>query len=193
MEQWERERESAQTLERIDQAFISNEWESLFPTHELQALPSLFSDHTPLLLHTSMIDERRRRFHFLPFWPRCEGFMEVVQDAWHCPIRGVTPFQKLDWLFRNTAWFLKSWSDHRVSNLKLQLEIAKEVVLRLEITRDSRAPAPHEESLWQLVKLRSFGLSSLLHTVTHQESHVLWLHEGDTPTKKIHMYVSVRQ
>jgi hypothetical protein len=84
------------TLERIDRAFISNEWESLFLTHELQALPSLCSDHAPLLLQTNVLVKRRKRFFFLPFWPRCEGFLEVVQAAWHCLIRDATPFQRLD-------------------------------------------------------------------------------------------------
>jgi hypothetical protein len=99
---WSNEKEHP-TLERIDRVFISNEWESLFPTHALQALSSLCSNHTSLLLNTSVSTDRHRRFHFLPFWPCCDGFLEVVQAAWHCLIRGATPFQKLDWFFRNTA------------------------------------------------------------------------------------------
>jgi hypothetical protein len=92
---WSNEREHP-TLERIDRAFISNEWESLFPTHAMQALPSLCSDHAPLLLYTSVSSERHKRFHFLSFWPRCDGFLETVQAVWHCPIRGASLFQKVD-------------------------------------------------------------------------------------------------
>jgi hypothetical protein len=40
------------TLERIDRAFMTSEWEDLFPTCNLQVLSSSFSDHAPLLLRT---------------------------------------------------------------------------------------------------------------------------------------------
>jgi hypothetical protein len=72
----------------------------------------------------------------------------------------------------------------------LQLQIAKEVLLRLESARDHRSLAPHELALWQLAKHRSLVLSSLLCTVTHQESRVLCLHEGYAPTKNFHVYAN---
>jgi hypothetical protein len=43
----------------------------------------------------------------------------------------------------------------------MQLEIAKEVVFRLELARDNRLLAPFEEELRQRFKLRSLTLSSL--------------------------------
>jgi hypothetical protein len=43
---------------------------------------------------------------------------------------------------------LKSWSDRTISNVRLQLEIVKEVLHQLEAARDRRALDPHEESLW---------------------------------------------
>jgi hypothetical protein len=55
--------------------------------------------------------------------------MQVVEQAWNYPLRDANPFRRLDWLFRNTVRFLKSWSDHFVGNVRLQLEVAKEVVL----------------------------------------------------------------
>jgi hypothetical protein len=73
--------------------------------------------------------------------------LEVVKAAWHCPIREANPLQKLDWLFRNTARFLNSWNDRHVGNIKHQLEIAKEVVLRLEMEGGCRPLASHEEAL----------------------------------------------
>jgi hypothetical protein len=124
------------TSEGIDRAFVSNEWEELFPNNDLQALSSLCFDHTPLLLCTNNTFKARKRFHFRRFWPKMPGFLETVQRAWHCPLQNVDPFQRLDWLFCNMACFLKSWSDHCVGNTRTQLEVAKEVVLRLEMARD---------------------------------------------------------
>jgi hypothetical protein len=65
----------------------------------------------------------------------------------------------------------------------MQLELAKEVVLRLEIARDRRVLSGLEESLRQELKLKSLGLASLRHTITQQESHLLRLKEGDAPTQ----------
>jgi hypothetical protein len=39
-------------------------------------------------------------------------------------------------LLRNTVRSLKSWNDYFVDNVRLQLEITKELVSRLEVTRD---------------------------------------------------------
>jgi exonuclease III len=50
---WSNER-SHPTLERIDRAFMTSEWEDLFPTCDLQTLSSSCSDHAPLLLHTAV-------------------------------------------------------------------------------------------------------------------------------------------
>jgi hypothetical protein len=37
----------------------------------------------------------KRRFLFGSFWLKCTGFLEVVQRAWHCPLRNASPFERL--------------------------------------------------------------------------------------------------
>jgi hypothetical protein len=43
--------------------------------------------------------------------------MEVVSYAWNCPLRDADLCQRLDWLLRNKARFLKTWSDRFISNV----------------------------------------------------------------------------
>jgi hypothetical protein len=50
----------------------------------------------------------KKRFQFKSFWPKCSIFSEVVERAWHCPLRDANPFHHLDWLFKNTGKKLKS-------------------------------------------------------------------------------------
>jgi hypothetical protein len=57
--------------------------------------------------------------------------------------------------------FQKRWSDCFVGNVRSQLEIAKEVVRRLEMARDRRQLVDFEESLRQRLKVKSLGLASL--------------------------------
>jgi hypothetical protein len=43
------------------------------------------------------------------------------------------------------------------------------------------------------MKLKSLGLSSLQWTIAHQESCLLWLSEGDAPTKLFHIHANARE
>jgi hypothetical protein len=99
---WSNERADP-TLEGIDRAFISNQWDAIFTDCELHALSSSCSDHTPLLLCTSSGHHSKKCFYFWSFWPCCPRFMEVVQQAWHCPLGNVSLFYRLDQLLHNTA------------------------------------------------------------------------------------------
>jgi hypothetical protein len=188
---WSNER-AHPTLERIDRTFVTAEWEVFYPFHDLQALASQCSDHAPLLLRTDNCFSAKKRFQFQSYWPRFPGYREVVQRAWSCPLRHANSFHRLDWLSRNTARALKSYSDKSIGCIKIQLEIAKEVVHRLEAARDKCTLAAHEESLRQELKLKSLGLASLQHSIVRHQSRLLWLSEGDTPTRFFHVHASAR-
>jgi hypothetical protein len=56
-------------LEKIDRVFISVEWDSMFPSHDLRSLALLCSDHAPLLLCTDGNFRLKKRFVFRSFWP----------------------------------------------------------------------------------------------------------------------------
>jgi hypothetical protein len=40
---------------------------------------------------------------------------------------------------------------------------------------------------------KSLGLSSLHHTIARQESRLLWLSKGDTPTRFFHVHANSRR
>jgi hypothetical protein len=99
----------------------------------------------------------------------------------------------LDWPLRNTAHFLKSWSGRHIGNFRIHLEISKEVVHRLEAARDRQPLLVHEEQLRRELKMKSLALLSLLRTIARQESCILWLREGDTPTQFFHIHANTRR
>jgi hypothetical protein len=73
--------------------------------------------------------------------------MEVVRHTWNCPLHDTDLWHRLDWLMRNMAHFLNSWIDRFIGNDRIQLEIAKKVVHRLEMARDRRTLSAHGEGL----------------------------------------------
>jgi hypothetical protein len=81
---WSNER-AHPMLEKIDRFFVMEEWDYLFPNHDLHALSTMCSNHAPLHLHTDVICKAKRRFMFCTFWPKLHDFHDVVARAWHCP------------------------------------------------------------------------------------------------------------
>jgi exonuclease III len=55
------------TLTRIDRLFCTPEWDLLFPACFLHSLPSLMSDHTPLLLQGDLDHRPNPAFRFENF------------------------------------------------------------------------------------------------------------------------------
>jgi hypothetical protein len=76
------------TLEQIDRAFISREWDELYPASDLQSLSSMCNDHALLLLRTDISFRYRKRFHFCSIWPHFPSYLDIVEWAWHCPLNG---------------------------------------------------------------------------------------------------------
>jgi hypothetical protein len=173
--------------------FISKEWDELFPDNDLHLLPSICSDHAPLLLRLDSDFTYHKRFHFWSFWPHLPSFLEVVERAWRWPLRDTNPCRHMDWLLRNTSRALKSLSDIFIGSVRIQLEVAKEVIHHLEIAWDRRSLAQHEEALRQQLKLKSLSLSSLQRIMTRQEAILLWLSEGDASMHFFHCHANAQR
>lgn len=169
---WSNERQHL-TLERIDRVFVSAEWQLLFPHSDLHPVASLCSDHAPLLLRTDNTFRYKKRFHFKSIWTKFSGFLDIIHRAWHCPLNNADPFRRMDWLLHNTARTLQSWSSKFVGSIRMQLEMAKDLIRQLEIAGDHRALAAHEANLRRRLKLKSLGLSSLQRSIARQESRLL--------------------
>ncbi|WVZ94677.1 hypothetical protein U9M48_040542 [Paspalum notatum var. saurae] len=88
---------------------------------------------------------------------------------------------------------LQKWSQRKVGNIRLQLEMTKEILHRLEIARDNRALSTGEEDFRRKLKLHSLGLASLERTVARLRSRILYLREGDANTSFFHQQARYRK
>jgi hypothetical protein len=76
---WSNER-SHPTMEHINRAFMTANWEEIFPNHGLQSMAFSSSEHVTLLLRTDEACTHKKRFHFRVFLaqvPRVHGHDEA--------------------------------------------------------------------------------------------------------------------
>jgi hypothetical protein len=87
---WSNEQDSP-TLTRIDRLLCTSDWELNFPTCFLHSLPSLMSDHTPLLLQGEILHYTNPSFCFENLWVKVDGFSELVEQIWNRPVQSNVP------------------------------------------------------------------------------------------------------
>lgn len=102
--------------------------------------------------------------------------------GWHCLNDVTNAFRRLDYLIRNVTKELQSWAAKKVGSIKLQLLIAKELILQLDRAQELRLLSEAERELRGQLKRLSLGLASLERTIARQRSRILFLSEGDTNT-----------
>ena len=99
----------------------------------------------------------------------------------------------LDFKLRNTAKALQRWSAKQVGCVRLQLTIAKELVLRFDVAQESRSLAVHELQLRGKAKASCLGLASLMRTIIRQRSRITNIVVGDADTKYFHLQACHRK
>uniref|UniRef100_A0A0A9DT92 Endonuclease/exonuclease/phosphatase domain-containing protein n=1 Tax=Arundo donax TaxID=35708 RepID=A0A0A9DT92_ARUDO len=161
---WSNER-VVPTLVKLDRVFCSVDWDDLFPDSLLQSSASGVSDHCPLILGLHDIVKGKRRFHFESFWTNIDGFHETLQQAWSDPVDSACPLKVFAIKLGRLCKALQAWGQRKVGNIKQQLAIAKDIIHRLEIARDSRLLSDEEEWLRRKLKVHCLGLSSLERTI----------------------------
>jgi exonuclease III len=106
------------TQTRIDRAFCTSAWDLMLPNVSLQALSSRVSDHCPVLLAGNGTASRFRGFRFESFWPKLEGYHQVVQNAWEQEVHVFNPFLSLHVKLKRTSKALKAWAKTKLGKTK---------------------------------------------------------------------------
>jgi exonuclease III len=189
---WSNERTNP-TLIKLDTVFANAEWDQAFHSHVLHGLSSSLSDHCPLLLSNQTGPRRPRSFKFENFWAMLLGFMEVVSRSWctHCTHQ--EPFRKLYHKLQATARALRQWSFSTISDAKLQLHMALEIIHRFDIAQELRALSPGEELLRCRLKKRILGLAVIERAWKKQAARLNLIKFGDANTRFFHRRITSRR
>jgi hypothetical protein len=165
----------------------------MHPDCHLQALSSDASEHCPLLLQTRMAIHAKPRFHFEAFWPKLEGYLEAVARGWTCPDTITDPLRRLDTMMRNLKKELQWWSASKIRNVREQLLMAREIILKLDQAIERRSLTDAEFELRKDLKFKCLGLSSLQRTIARQRSRFRYLADDDANTKYFHLLARGRK
>jgi len=77
--------------------------------------------------------------------------------------------------------------------VRLQLHIALEVILRLDIAQEGRHLSSAKQTLKRDLKLRALGLAAVERSRRKQASRINWLKSGDACTRFFHLKMSARR
>ena len=103
------------------------------------------------------------------------------------------PLHRLNFKLQTTASRLKEWSRNLLSETKLQLHMALDVILQLDKAQENRVLAPDELELRKKLKQRVLGLSVLERARKRQASRITNIKLGDANTKYFHLKVNSRR
>lgn len=151
------------------------------------------SDHCPLILGLRDIIPGKGRFHFESYWPKTDGFQEVVIQSWGLVEASSCPIETLSLKYKALTRALQSWSQKKIGHIKTQLALAKEIIHQLEIAQDGRQLSGLEVWLLQSLKKHSLALSSLQRTIARTTSRIDWLKDGDANTALFHSHARHRK
>ncbi|KAK4706662.1 hypothetical protein R3W88_033794 [Solanum pinnatisectum] len=69
---------------RLDRAMVNDKWLKNMPQTTINHLPSVGSDHCPLLMETNTrVDTHIKYFRFLNYWTDQPSFEETVTECWN--------------------------------------------------------------------------------------------------------------
>lgn len=163
-----------------------------FPNFRTVALPSAFSDHTPILLTFNKQTKQQKGlpFRYVNNWCFFPGYLQCILQGYESNTWGSVAYQfiyKLKIVKEN----LKAWNRLRDKNNqinKLQEDFSSAF---LQLDQD-----PDNTLLYDMVHQISATLTEKLqrqHLLLQQQSKVLWLQQGDSSTKFFYAKMSMRR
>lgn len=121
------------TLEVLDRAVMSREWEILFPTVMLQKKSRDISDHNPLILNTAMqAPVKYLSFHFELSWLKQPEFKEAVRKLWLEPTKDKDILSNFLFKLKKFKKYFKGWGFNQAGQMKKRKKVIQDKMLVIE-------------------------------------------------------------
>ncbi|KAH0765178.1 hypothetical protein KY285_001049 [Solanum tuberosum] len=184
--------EEARVWKRLDRAMVNDKWLELMPQTTITHLPSVGSDHCPLLMEMEVrLENKFKYFKFLHCWTENENFLTTVKGCWQKKISG-NPMWRLHQKMKLLASTLSTWSKKEygnifcsVVNFEEQVKAAKEDVIQ-QNTKENRTKL-------HLLNAQYIKYLKLEASILKQKTQLQWFKEGDTNSKYFHSIMRGRR
>ncbi|KAL6566692.1 hypothetical protein OROMI_015096 [Orobanche minor] len=179
--------------ERLDRAFGTENWTSLFPKATVEHLARRKSDHCPILVSLDRKKKNRGRkkskiFRFESMWLQDESCMDTVDNCWKWSPTSPDPIQ-LSRKLQNCGTELTIWEQTHFGCVN------KEVTKCQKQLKEANMLPLSDKKVRRVTELEQ-KLDSLLskqEEMWHQRSRANWIRSGDRNTSFFHKVASGRK
>ncbi|KAK6791450.1 hypothetical protein RDI58_010531 [Solanum bulbocastanum] len=177
---------------RLDRAMVNDKWLQDMPHTNITHLPSVGSDHCPILMEVNARSEDHiKYFKFLNCWAEQPSFTETVDRCWDRPAEG-NPM----WIFHQKLKRLSStlsvWSKQKFGDIYAKIKEFEEKARTLE---EKLIHNNTEEQRAELhgVNAEYIKFMKLEDSILKQKSQLHWFKEGDANSKYFHALIRGRR
>ncbi|XP_049368158.1 uncharacterized protein LOC125833012 [Solanum verrucosum] len=184
--------EEARIWKRLDRAMVNDKWLESMPQTTITHLPSVGSDHCPLLLEmTTRQDQVTRYFKFLNCWTENPNFYATVKECWEKEVSG-NPMWSLHTKMRRLTNTLSNWSRVEYGDIFAK---AKEYEEQVRGAEETLITANTEENRSKLhnINAQYIRYLKLEQSILKQKTQLHWFKEGDANTKYFHALMRGRR
>ncbi|PWA61623.1 RNA-directed DNA polymerase, eukaryota [Artemisia annua] len=186
-------RDNGKKLSKIDRFLVCSSFFNKWPEACLRTLPSLHSDHCPLLRSTVSKNFGPRPFRIFNSWLSKVGFEEIVCSAASLDNVGDPPDIFLSKKFRRIRDSIKKWKGDMLDKEKVEEEAARIEIESLETEMEARGLSEEEEWIYAESNkvLRELEVNKQMDI--KQRSRVRWALDGDENSSYFHGIVNCRK
>jgi hypothetical protein len=181
------------THTRIDRGFCTAEWDLMLPNCALQAVSSLVSDHCPLLLVGNATVRKYRGLRFEVFWPKLQGYQELVSAEWAKPTQVFNPYLNLHIKLQRLGKKLQRWARSKIGNNVVLLHAARKLIAILDVVQEFRQLSEEEIRPKRDVKARFLGLTAIEKLCAKQLSRLTYIKAAEAHYKPFFLQLNGRR
>ena len=163
------------------------------PNVFLQALSSRVADYCPLFIAGHATVKKHRGFRFEVFWPRLQGYHEVISEAWNKELHVVNPYLRLHTKMERTSKALRKWARSMIGNNRVLMCAARMLIGILDVVQDFRQLSEQEIRLKRDLKVKFLGMTAVEKLGAKQAARLTTINAAETSSKLFYLQANGRR